>query len=175
VSILDPAFKTALDKALSKALWGDARTMSPLARQIAPQAAWRLAGRPVAVEWQASPVPGTVGCCCRIGATAVLVVDPNQADYAVYRTLLHEAAHARLHFDTLPNRFEGSKRAQMPDSQRLIFEAVRDGFKGLAAAIRAEHEREAEALEERWATFADKHAAQNTIAHRLLALKGWHE
>jgi len=72
-------------------------------RALLRAAATRLAGRPVDIEWRPPDAPYQKGAARRAGNTGIVVIDPDLEGQDLFDVYLHELAHVRLHFETIPD------------------------------------------------------------------------
>lgn len=165
-AIADVAAKRALDRFLH----GDSQTLTRYAREtLATRVASHLAGRPCLVKWERpreAKAPNAIGLCTDALGGAILSIDPELGGYDAYRVLLHEAAHARLHWHPTPTTDPPDRRLKLrPDLAAIVTDAV--------AAAAAQREAEANAQAWQWARWAKAHAKGPALGQHLEALLDW--
>ena len=130
--------------------------------------AYRLAGRPVTIHWRRPPEPGKIGSCRRAGEKAVIEVDPELTKARRLDVVLHELAHARLHW---PTYFDFASGEPVPD-----FAAQHGGQFGRRAGafklaqLDKQQEAEADALRDKWLAWARARAMFDAPFFHLLCL-----
>ena len=78
----------------------------------------RLAGREVVLEWRKPYVKEFLGLCAKgPKGAAVIQIAPDLDEPRTFEVFLHECAHARVHFDQLPDHANHEKP---PASYKLI-------------------------------------------------------
>lgn len=123
-----------------------------------------LSGRDVSISWQD---PGqcaygkALGQSLREGNKGIIEIMPGLDDERMLAVLLHECAHARLHFDTAPTKAQTLRPgiSNMP----VIGERIKQYHR--------QREREAIAQAQAWQRWAD--ARGDTLADKLTALLKW--
>lgn len=129
------------------------------------RAAAKLAARPVRLEWIEPLLPGARGLTLRDGDQALIQIRPDLDPGQRFKTFLHEAAHARLHYSGLADRrdFDQVLEVREVQGKRAAPEWL------MSSRKRAADQRETEAAElaETWAAQV---ANLNTIRAKLQAL-----
>jgi len=125
------------------------------------KAARNLAGRPVVLRFCAPSDPAVrYGQVSAVGDAALVELDPALDMGMAYDVLLHECAHARLHFA----RFASAGSGAAPETP--LTAAVR----GLVVQVM---EMEAKQLAWSWDAWAQRQPCTGTVAEKLLALCHW--
>jgi len=146
---------------VDRVLYGTPATLTRFGRELAPLVARALTGRAVEVRW-CDPGGNRRGTAERRGKRAVVTVAPDLEGAEAVEALLHEIAHVKLHHTTQADRESALEVRLAEELQETHPERVR--------AWKAQREREAEALAERWCRWAADHASGPTPTHRLMAL-----
>lgn len=157
-------------KAVDRFIYGDSATLTRYAREtLAPSVASHLAGRPCVVKWERpreAKAPNAIGLCTDALGGAILSIDPDLGGYEAYRVLLHEAAHARLHWHPTPTTDPPDRRPKLrPDLAAIVTDAI--------AAAAAQREAEANAQAWQWAQWAKAKTQGGPLGKRLEALLDW--
>ena len=132
------------------------------------EVAEHLAGRPVEVRLRQPFISEANGLTLREGQKAVIDVDPTNPEAELLRVFCHEAAHAKLHFPSIPE----SSISEAPGSHNF----TEYGFK---AAVNDPREPQADKQAAEWLRYADQQAGlyerrgHGWLESRLLALKVW--
>lgn len=132
---------------------------------LVTRVAAHLAGRPVEVRHLRPPFEGALGCAIKSAGAAVLYVTPNLEAWARFSVFLHEAAHLRLHWNSIPDTDHASRPAG----------SIR-GATPLGVVTGQPVEDEADALAGYWAKWAARNAdpyEPDAIRARLKGLLNW--
>lgn len=129
------------------------------AAALAQKVAEHLARRPCRIVYRAMAGYGFIGLCSKDAAGLITIsLDENLSDDHLFRTLLHEVAHARLQYDTLSvSSFDSVEKARKevrgakPLEKKTRLDLIVD-------AIYNEREEQADAFENELYNFAASHA-----------------
>lgn len=135
--------------------------MSDFLTAVSSLAATALSGHPVEVQYRQPYVKEYTGLATRNGDTGIIQLRPGMSAEKTLWVLLHEIAHQKLHWRTLPRRSKVHTLAQ--GSYRITDHAK---FDARYAADRREAEAEGQAR--RWLNQAQKYHGDNAV--KLLRL-----
>jgi hypothetical protein len=135
-------------------------------KHLAGVVATRLSGHPVELRWD-DPADARYhyGVARKAGTVGIIEIEPWHDQQKILDVLLHETAHLRQHWDSIPDDL-----VDPPEAQRR--RPVLRGVSKVAQAFYHGREREADELAARWKAWAWEHSRDGTLEAQLEALAG---